>query len=90
MQVTNSVHLYSVNGSRKVEQVCSPLTVLDEQPLPVWQREPPTASRPCNRERWKPWKRGQPPFAESSVRCEPAFQANKRQQTVLECARRKG
>ena len=46
--MTDSVHLYRVNGSRKVEQVCSLLTILDEQPLPVWQREPPKAARPCN------------------------------------------
>ena len=48
MQVTDSVHLYRVNRTRKVEQVCSLLTLLDEQSLPVWQREPPKATRPGN------------------------------------------
>jgi hypothetical protein len=48
VQVTDSVHLYRVKGSRKVEQVCSRLTLLDEPPLPIWQREPPKAARPCN------------------------------------------
>jgi hypothetical protein len=37
-----------VNGRRKVEQVRLLFTLLDEQPLPVWQREPPTAARPRN------------------------------------------
>ena len=48
MQVTDSVHLYRVNGIRKAEQVRFQVTLLDEQPLPVWQREPPKAARPCN------------------------------------------
>src|ERR1035441_5256793 len=31
--VTDSVHLYGVNGRRTVEQVCSLLALLDERPL---------------------------------------------------------
>jgi hypothetical protein len=46
--VTDSVHLYRVNGRRKAEQACSLLTLLDEQPIPVWQREPPKAARSCS------------------------------------------
>jgi hypothetical protein len=67
------------------------MILLGEQPLPVWQREIPKAVWPCNpRDVETVARRRQPPFPEPLTHCEPAFPTQNRQQTVLECVRRKG
>src|ERR1039457_4392659 len=51
---------------------------------PFGNGKPQKRADPATRERRKPWRRQAPPFSESVIHRESAFQTHKRQRTVLE------